>query len=179
MGNLRVFCILLALALCLLTACESSGVVSKETLEEQESQDDFSENQEQMQLPQEVEQPPAGSKEESALQGESTESTEENKEEAELETQEEEMAEVLSQQEAEERLLEYLSTLGTVVEAGTTEEYTLGLENELNVDGVSYYNFRVSRLLISETGAHQSYVGNYLVSQNDGSITQYDPEGTV
>ena len=58
----------------------------------------------------------------------------------------------------------------------TGNEYSIGLESELELDGNRYYNFRVSWMVLDPGGGgHLSYVGNYLVSYDGASIQEYEP----
>lgn len=62
--------------------------------------------------------------------------------------------------------------LGTVdPDTGNTLSY--GYEGTLTLDGVDYYNYRVSWLV---DGDHMSYLTNYLVSTDGQTVREYTPE---
>ena len=61
-------------------------------------------------------------------------------------------------------------------DAQTGNEYSIGLESELELDGNRYYNFRVSWMVLDPGGGgHLSYVGNYLVCYDGANIQEYEP----
>ena len=61
--------------------------------------------------------------------------------------------------------------LGTV-DAATGNAMSYGYEGTLTLDGVDYYNYRVSWLV----GDHLSYLTNYLVSTDGLVVQEYLPE---
>ena len=62
--------------------------------------------------------------------------------------------------------------LGSYDDSGN--EFSFGHESTILKDGIYYYNFRITSLIISESGtAHQSYFGNYLVSTDGNDIIEY------
>ena len=63
------------------------------------------------------------------------------------------------------------SQLGTVDEA-TGNAMSYGYEGTLTLDGVDYYNYRVSWLV----EGHLSYLTNYLVSTDGLVVQEYLPE---
>ena len=62
--------------------------------------------------------------------------------------------------------------LGTV-DAATGNAMSYGYEGTLTLDGVDYYNYRVSWLV---NGDHLSYLTNYLVSTDGLVVQEYLPE---
>lgn len=55
----------------------------------------------------------------------------------------------------------------------TGNEFVFGHESTIYQDGKYYYNFRITTLIVSDTGlAHQSYYGNYLVSTDGIDIIE-------
>lgn len=65
--------------------------------------------------------------------------------------------------------------LGSYDDSGN--ELSFGHESTILKDGKYYYNFRITSLVISESGmAHQSYFGNYLVSTDGIDIIEYTTE---
>lgn len=65
--------------------------------------------------------------------------------------------------------------LGSYDDAGN--EFSFGHESTVFKDGKYYYNFRITTLIVSETGlAHQSYFGNYLVSTDGNDIIENTTE---
>lgn len=62
--------------------------------------------------------------------------------------------------------------LGTV-DAATGNAMSYGYEGTLTLDGVDYYNYRVSWLV---DGDHMSYLTNYLVSADGLVVQEYLPE---
>ena len=62
--------------------------------------------------------------------------------------------------------------LGTV-DAATGNAMSYGYEGTLTLDGVDYYNYRVSWLV---NGDHLSYLANYLVSTDGLVVQEYLPE---
>ena len=62
--------------------------------------------------------------------------------------------------------------LGTV-DAATGNVMSYGYEGTVTIDGVDYYNYRVSWLV---DGDHMSYLTNYLVSTDGLVVQEYLPE---
>ena len=62
--------------------------------------------------------------------------------------------------------------LGTV-DAATGNVMSYGYEGTVTIDGVDYYNYRVSWLV---DGDHMSYLTNYLVSADGLVVQEYLPE---
>ena len=62
--------------------------------------------------------------------------------------------------------------LGTV-DAATGNVMSYGYEGTVTIDGVEYYNYRVSWLV---DGDHMSYLTNYLVSADGLVVQEYLPE---
>ena len=56
----------------------------------------------------------------------------------------------------------------------TGNTFSIGFESMVTVDGVEYYNFRVSWLV---NGDHMSYLTNYLVSLDGKERKEYLPQG--
>ena len=62
--------------------------------------------------------------------------------------------------------------LGSYDDSGN--ELSFGHESTIIKDGIYYYNFRITSLIISESGmAHQSYFGNYLISTDGNDISEH------
>lgn len=55
----------------------------------------------------------------------------------------------------------------------TGNTFSVGFENMVTLDGVEYYNFRVSWLV---NGDHMSYLTNYLVSLDGKEMKEYLPQ---
>lgn len=55
----------------------------------------------------------------------------------------------------------------------TGNTFSIGFENMVTLDGVEYYNFRVSWLV---NGDHMSYLTNYLVSLDGKEMKEYLPQ---
>ena len=55
----------------------------------------------------------------------------------------------------------------------TGNTYSIGFEDMVTLDGVEYYNFRVSWLV---NGDHMSYLTNYLVSLDGKEMKEYLPQ---
>lgn len=62
--------------------------------------------------------------------------------------------------------------LGTV-DAATGNVMSYGYDGTVTIDGVDYYNYRVSWLV---DGDHMSYLTNYLVSADGLVVQEYLPE---
>lgn len=55
----------------------------------------------------------------------------------------------------------------------TSNTFSIGFEDMVTLDGVEYYNFRVSWLV---NGDHMSYLTNYLVSLDGKEMKEYLPQ---
>ena len=78
----------------------------------------------------------------------------------------------LSQPAVSQAVRQLEEQLGTV-DAATGNVMSYGYEGTVTIDGVDYYNYRVSWLV---DGDHLSYLTNYLVSTDGLVVQEYLPE---